>query len=53
VHAANDSKDLAVQVNEATNASSTTGKGGRFEWLGLALLALPVARCAYGDIPHS
>jgi hypothetical protein len=43
-NAANDSKDLAIQVNEVTNASSTTGKGGgRFEWLGLALLALLVA----------
>ena len=44
VNAANDSKDVAMQVNEVTSASSTTGKGGgRFEWLGLALLALLVA----------
>ncbi len=45
-NAANDSKDLAIQVNDVTNASSTTGGkgGGRFEWLGLALLALLVAR---------
>jgi hypothetical protein len=44
-NAANDSKDLAIQVNEVTNASSTTGGkgGGRFEWFGLALLALLVA----------
>ena len=44
-NAANDSKDLAIQVNDVTNASSTTGGkgGGRFEWLGLALLALLVA----------
>jgi MYXO-CTERM domain-containing protein len=44
-NAANDSKDVAVQINDAGNASTTAGGkgGGSFEWLGLALLALLVA----------
>lgn len=43
---ANDSRDLAIQINDATNSPSTgsdTRGGGSFEWLGLALLAALVA----------
>jgi hypothetical protein len=43
---ANDSKDVSMQISNATNASRTTaGKGGgRIEWLGLAFLALLALR---------
>src|SRR6185503_17086203 len=46
-NSANDSKDVALQISNATNSTQTAGGGGgggRFEWLALACLALFVVR---------